>query len=87
VAAKSPYVLVPQRVSNDTVEALETLLEQARNGEVIGVAFVAMLKRRGYIADAAGEAYRNPTFARGMIRALDDKLAHRVAGDGKVDHP
>jgi hypothetical protein len=80
---KPPYVLIQNHVSTDTVEALQQLLEQARAGEVIGVAFVAMLKRRGYIADAAGEAYRNPTFTRGMIRALDDRLAQRVEGDGK----
>jgi hypothetical protein len=80
---KPVYVLIPNHVSTDTVEALEMLLAQARAGEVIGVAFVAMLKRRGYIADAAGEAYRNPTFTRGMIRALDDRLAQRV--DGKAN--
>jgi hypothetical protein len=77
---KTPFILVPDHVSDDTVEALQTLLTHARKGEVIGIGFVCMLKRRGYIANAAGEAFRNPTFTRGMLQALDDKLARRVDG-------
>lgn len=75
-----PYILVPDNVSNDTVECLEQLLREARKGQVIGLAYAAMLKRRGYIANSAGEAFRNPTFARGMVAALDDQLAHRIRG-------
>lgn len=77
---KPPFVLVPDTVSNDTVECLETLLDQARRGEVIGLAYTAVLKRRGYIANTAGEAHRNPTFSRGMVAALDDQLALRIRG-------
>lgn len=77
---KAPFVLVPDTISNETVRALEQLLENARSGQVIGLAFAAMLRRRGYIVNSAGEAYRNPTFARGMLRALDDKLGQRVTG-------
>lgn len=77
---KPPFVLIPDSVSNDTVRCLETLLDQARSGEVIGVAFAAMLKRRSYIVNAAGEAHRNPTFSRGMVAALDDQLALRIRG-------
>jgi hypothetical protein len=77
---KTPYVLVVDNVSNETVECLEQLLDQAKRGNLIGVAFAAMLKRRGYIVNSAGEAHRNPTFSRGMVRALDDQLATRVRG-------
>lgn len=77
---KAPFVLVPDTISNDTVQALEQLLTHARKGEVIGVAFAAMLKKRGYIVNSAGEAFRNPTFSRGMLRALDDKLGTQVKG-------
>lgn len=75
---RRPYSLIPDNISHDTVKCLETLLDQARNGEVIGVAFAAMLKRRGYIVNSAGEAYRNPTFSRGIVAALDDQLSRRV---------
>jgi hypothetical protein len=74
--------LVPDTVSTDTVECLDELLAMARAGEVIGIAYVAMLKRRKYIANTAGEAHRNPTFSRGMIQALDDQLGRRVRGEG-----
>lgn len=77
---KPPYILIPDTISSDTIECLETLLDQARRGQIIGLAFAAMLKRRGYIANSAGEAHRNPTFTRGMIAALDDQLSQRVRG-------
>jgi hypothetical protein len=77
---KTPFVLVPDNVSNDTVECIEQLLEHARSGELIGIAFAVMLKRRGYIVNTAGEAHRNATFTRGMLRALDDHLSQRVRG-------
>lgn len=76
---KSPYTLVPRAMSVDTIECLEQLLEQARSGHVIGLGFVAMLSTRGYVVDTAGEAHRNPTWTRGMLAGLDDKLSARIA--------
>lgn len=77
---KPPFVLVQDEVSNDTIKCLEQLLYHARKGELIGIAYAAMLKRRGFIVNSAGEAHRNPTFARGMLRALDDRLGERIRG-------
>lgn len=77
---KAPYRLVPDTISTDTVECLEQLLDEARSGRVIGLAYVAMMKKREYIVNTAGEAHRNPTFARGMVLALDDQLSLKVRG-------
>ena len=77
---RPPYHLVPDTISKDTVECLEQLLFEARRGRVIGLAYVAMMKRREYIVNTAGEAHRNPTFARGMVSALDDQLGDKVKG-------
>lgn len=77
---KTPFILISDTVSNETVKALEQLLREARTGELIGIAFAAMVKKRGYIVNSAGEAFRNPTFSRGMLRALDDRLGERVRG-------
>jgi hypothetical protein len=77
---KPPFILVPDTVSTDTVECLELLLKRARRGEVIGLAYAAMLKRRAYIVNTAGAAHDSPTFARGMLAALDDQLGGRVRG-------
>lgn len=78
---RHPFSLVPNALSNDTVEALRELLARAESGEIIGIAYAVMVKGRHYIVDTAGELHRNPTFARGMVRALDDELGRRVWND------
>lgn len=75
---KPPFALVPDTVSTDTVECLQLLLRRARRGEVIGLAYCAVLKQRSYIVNTAGVAYESPTFARGMVAALDDQLSDTV---------
>lgn len=67
--------LMPDDVSPDCVEALTQLLDEARTGDVIGIGFIAVYKRREYIVNVAGELRRNPTLARGMVASLDDYLA------------
>ena len=75
---KPPFRLAPYQISTDTVLACEQLLAEARRGDVIGIAFVVMRKQRSYWVYAAGECRRNPTFARGMVMALNDKLGKLV---------
>lgn len=75
---KPPFRLVPDSLSTDTEEALAQLLDLARRGELIGVAFAGMLRQRRYFVNTAGEAHRNPTFARGCVSALDDELGQRM---------
>lgn len=75
---KPPFTLMRATVSHDTVEALEFLLHEAKRGEVIGLAYGAMMKRRACIVDTAGEAYRNPLFALGMVCMLSDDIAIRA---------
>jgi hypothetical protein len=75
---KAPFSLVRDKISNDTIECLEQLLEAARRGEIIGLAYAAMMRRRRYIVNTAGEAHHSPTFTRGMLLALDDELSERI---------
>jgi hypothetical protein len=75
---RPPFHLVGGHVSGDTTAVLEELLAEARKGEVLGVAFCVMYKGREFIADATGEARRNPVFARGMVAFLDDQLAQHA---------
>lgn len=79
---KRPFTLIPDAVSTDTVECLQLLLRRARRGEVIGLAYCAMLKQRAYIVNTAGAAHESPTFARGMVAALDDSLSDRIHPKG-----
>lgn len=79
---KPPFRLVPDQISKDTIECLEQLLDAAKRGQVIGMAYAAMLKRREYIVNTAGIAHDSPTFARGMVAALDDSLSERIHHKG-----
>lgn len=45
-----------------------------------GLDDVATLRRRGYIADTAGAAWRNPTFALGAVMVLASQITHRIRG-------
>lgn len=77
---KRPYVLTPDSISHGTVEALESLLDDTKMGKLIGIAFAAMYKKpsRSYIIDTAGEAYKSPTFAVGMLLVLVAKLLRKI---------
>jgi hypothetical protein len=75
-----PYKLVHDFISRDTIECLAVLFEGAKGGDVTGIAFGAMLRKNRYITNVAGLCFHNPTFSRGMIRALDDELAGIVHG-------
>lgn len=72
--------LMHDTVSRNTVEALEQLLSAAMTGDITGIAFAASLRNRKYITNVAGTCYRHPTFARGMVCALDDQLSNMISG-------
>jgi hypothetical protein len=74
---KAPDRDAPE-VNRDTVDCLMLLLKRALKGEVIGLAYAAQLPDRAYIVDTAGAAQDSPTYARGMVRALDDEIASRM---------
>lgn len=71
---KAPFRCVPDSLSTETIAALEVLLQDARAGHLLGMAFAAMYRDRTFIVNTTGEAHRNPIFTRGMIACLDDKL-------------
>lgn len=64
----------------DVVEALERLLWEAKHGdgELIGLAWAVVYRRRRFAVDTAGEARRDPIYTRGMLRVLDDQLGELV---------
>ena len=80
-----PYRLIPDNISHDTVEALETLLALAKEGEVTGIAFAVTLRKMRYITNVAGHCYRHPTFARGMVSFLSDQLAGLVHARNELE--
>lgn len=72
---------MPHLVSHDTIEALEHLLDKARGGVIVGLAFAAMGRQREFVTAAAGAAYLDPVFARGMVAALDEHLGEVSRGE------
>lgn len=74
------HTLVRDHISRDTIEALEQLLAMAQRGHITGIAFAALLKRRRFIVNVTGEAFTDPTLARGSVCALDDELRDLVRG-------
>ena len=79
------FTIVPSKVSHETIEALRYLLHEAERGELIGIAYTAMLKRRFVIMDSAGEAYRNPIFALGMLGMLCSDTQERAKEQGELN--
>ena len=66
--------LVPSPVSKDTVDELAALLQEARAGKVIGLAYVALHKGQVFTADYVGQAKAAPIFTLGAIRVLSDHI-------------
>jgi len=79
---RRPFALVKAGSSDDTVACLRKLLKEAESGEIVGVVYAAMLRRREYVINVCGEAHRSPTFSRGMVAALDDHLADMTRPPG-----
>lgn len=75
---KRVFGLAEDTISHETVEALETLLDKAKRGDVIGIAFTVMNKQRSYNANTAGELHRNMTFAIGTLLVLIARLLRQI---------
>jgi len=69
-----PYRLVRGSASDDVVEVLTLLLENARLGNVTGIVLAATMRKSRYITTISGACMTNPTFARGMLLSLSDEL-------------
>lgn len=84
---RPPFRLVPDDKPHETIAALESLLDDAKNkGDLIGIAYIGMYRKdRAVIANAAGECYRSPDVARGFLAQLHDALG--MLGRGEAMPP
>ena len=69
---------VKDRISHETIDALERLLQIARRGEITGLAFAAITKTMSHITDVLGTCRTNPSFTRGAVAFLSDEIAGLV---------
>ena len=61
--------------STETVETLLRLLSEARAGQVVGLAYVALHSGARYSGDVVGRARAFPLYTLGLCKALEDQLA------------
>lgn len=80
---RPPFAFVDESISHETIRTLELLLEKAKRGDIIGLAYAVMNKKRTYNTDSAGELHRNPTYALGTVIVLAYKLLLRAVGKEK----
>ena len=70
-----PLRLVKNKIDHDVVAVLALMLDEARRGEVTGIAFAVSLRNMHYVTGIEGYCCEHPTFARGMVALLSDELA------------
>lgn len=62
-------------VDSETVAALERLLQQAQQGQAVGLAYVVLHQGHDYSGDVVGHATAHPLLVRGIVGALADLVA------------
>lgn len=67
--------VVEPGASPEVFYALKQRAREARDGDLIGIAYVALYRGHDYAVEILGETRRAPTFTRGMLCLLDDQLA------------
>jgi hypothetical protein len=64
----------------DTINAVEQLLQLARDGTLQGLAFVGFYRNREAVKDATGVAYEDPARALGYLHVLQSDLEDLTRG-------
>ncbi|ADE14121.1 hypothetical protein Nhal_0948 [Nitrosococcus halophilus Nc 4] len=64
--------------SQGTIKTLEDLLGRAREGQLIGVAFVGILRGRRPIKGFSGHSAQDPYFTMGVMQGLSEDLLARA---------
>lgn len=70
-------------MSSETIEALGMLIDQARSGDVVGIAFVALHATGEFSTGITGRARQRPVLTRGMLDELHDEL-HEIHTQGQT---
>lgn len=65
----------PRPHNQQIVQVLETLLDSAKTGQLVGIVFGLMLASGKTFVEVAGAARSDPINARGVVRCIDDELA------------
>lgn len=80
-----PMQLLHDSISRDALEAASTIKEGVESGDVVGLVFGLQLRGRRYVVNVAGQCARDPTFARGIVGAIEDELRALIQGKADSD--
>lgn len=72
-------------ISRDGMEAAAIIKNGFESGSIVGIVFGLQLPGRRYIVNVAGECVTDPTFARGIVGALEDELRDLIQGKAQAD--
>ena len=75
---EQPLHIVEPAPDPDTVATLTSLLEQAKAGRMVGVAYVAMYRGGRFDGDVLGLAREDQIRTLGLISALQLKIANHL---------
>ncbi len=74
--------LIPQSISNETVQHAKAIWDGAESGAVVGIIYGVLLHGGQHIVNAVGECSRAVTLSRGIAAILDDELSARFVNMG-----
>jgi hypothetical protein len=77
--------LLREVVSKDTLQCAKALVTKAEDGEVVGAVIGFIYRRQKYSVAVCGQAFDNPTWARGVTAAIDDELYTLIHERGQKD--
>ncbi len=66
--------LAERRTSKETIETLKALLAEARAGEIVGLAYIALQQGAEYTADVTGSCKTSRVITVGAIQFLVHRL-------------
>lgn len=79
------YQLIKANTSPDAATVVEQIYGLSKAGDLRGILGAVLVKRGRFFVFCAGDALRNPTFARGMTLSIDDELRAILASDDSPD--
>jgi hypothetical protein len=77
--------LIHDTISRDTAEAAAVIKGLVDSGEVTGMFFGLRFRGGRYMVNVAGRCAADPTYARGMLGALEDELSRMIQGKADSD--
>lgn len=86
MSLNEPFRLIRDNISHDMLICTRQINAQAECGDLIGIAYGLMYRGRNYVVNVAGEAYRNPGFARSVVSVLDDALSAMIWDGRDIAH-